>query len=238
MLLTLDRGNSTLDAMLHGPGGRRQRLDPTRGLASFLASDRPTDCVAVTVVPDGLGAVERELEHLGVRLRLAGRELPCPLPLDYATPATLGPDRWLGALAAHRRYGRAIVVDCGSATTGNLVESDGTFRGGAIAPGLQALVAGMRQQTPHLPAAEPERAAALPARSSAASVDAGAMLMFCGGVERLCADLLRAARGPATVVLTGGNAGHYLRHGRLQPIHCDDLVHQGLVLLAEGTCTS
>src|SRR5262245_41750250 len=234
MLLTLDRGNSTLDAMLHGDGERRQRLDPAAALRPFLVGSRPSRCIGVSVVPDGLRAVERELQAAGVPLLLVGRDLQCPLPLDYETPATLGADRWLGALAAHREFGRAVVVDCGSATTVNLVEQDGTFRGGAIAPGLRAFVAGMQAVTPHLPAADPAQAGPLPARSSATNVHTGAMLAFCGAVERLCADALRALRGPATVVLTGGHADDYLRHGRLLPVLRGDLVHRGLAILGEG----
>jgi type III pantothenate kinase len=239
LLLTLDRGNSTLDAMLHGEGGRRARLDPGAGLAGFLAGRKPLRCVGSSVVPDGLAAAAQELALASVRLELVGRDLQCPLRLDYDTPATLGADRWLGALAAHRRFGRSIVVDCGSATTVNLVDHDGTFRGGAIAPGLGALAAGMAQRTPNLPPARPECAAAtpMPARSSAAAVDLGVLLAFCGAVERLVAEAMGAARGPCTVVLTGGHAEDYLRRGRLRPVHEPDLVHQGLaVLAAESPC--
>lgn len=233
MLLTLDRGNSTLDVMLHGPLPRRARLAPDAALGAFLAADRPDRCVAASVVPHGIDAVERELRGLGIGVRLVGRDLSCPLPLDYDTPATLGADRWLGALAAHREFGCAVVVDCGSATTVNLVEADGTFRGGAIAPGLAAMVAGMRAATPHLPAAEPRLAGAVPARSSAASVHVGVLLAWCGAIERLCDEVLRVARGAATLVVTGGYADDYLRAGRLQAVHRQDLVHRGLAALAE-----
>jgi type III pantothenate kinase len=246
-LLTLDRGNSTLDVMLHGAGlhgaGQhgaglaRARLDDDAALAGFLAGSRPRAAVGVTVVPDGLGAAEATLRALGVRLWLVGRDLDCPLRLDYETPSTLGADRWLAALAAHRRHGRALVVDCGSATTVNLIDSDGTFRGGAIAPGLRALQVGMQQVTPHLPAADPARAGPLPARSSVASVHAGVLLSFCGAIERMVADCLAAAPGPATLLITGGQAEHYLRHGRLEFVHAPDLVHEGLSrLAAEAAC--
>lgn len=233
-LLTLDRGNSTLDAQLHGEPVRRQRLGPAEcDLAGFLAGQLPSRCVGVSVVPGGLDLAAARLRHLGLQLLVVGVDLHCPLPLCYRTPATLGADRWLGALAAHRRFGASVVVDCGSATTVNLVDSDGAFRGGAIGPGLQALAMGMAAVTPHLPAADLDAAIELPPQSTATAVGTGVLLGYCGLVERLVGELQRALGEPSTVVLTGGNAAAYQRHGALAAQRVDDLVHQGLALLAE-----
>ena len=124
MLLTLDRGNTTLDVMLHGAGGWRRRLSPTSSVAASLGGAKPTRCIGVTVVHGGLDGAAAELALQQVSLQLVGRDVSCPLPLDYDTTATLGADRWIGALAAHRRFGRAVVIDCGSATTVNLVEAE------------------------------------------------------------------------------------------------------------------
>lgn len=235
--LTLDRGNTTLDAMLHGDEPRRARLRSAADLAGFLAGAQPSRAFGVSVVPSGLAEAEVLLAGLGIALWCYGREIAVPMPVRYDTPATLGGDRVLGAYAAHLRFGRAVVVDCGSATTVNLVEADGAFCGGAIGPGLEAIAAGMALRTPHLPAVDPAAALAMPPRSSAAAVDAGALLTFCGGIERMVADMLAVAAGPAAVVLTGGHAEHYLRHGRLRPVVVPDLVHQGL-LLAGTACGS
>jgi type III pantothenate kinase len=230
-LLTLDRGNTTLDCMLH-PGGARVRLDPARAadLHRFLG-ERPARCIAASVVPQGLLPAVAVLAELGVPMQVAGTDLPCPLRLDYETPATLGVDRWLGALAAWRIFGAAVVVDCGTATTASVVDGEGVFRGGAIAPGPGAMAAGMAGRLPHLPTADAARGGAMPARSTQAAVDTGLLLAFCGGVERLVAEALATCRG-AKVVLTGGHAPLYLHAGRLQPAHIDDLVHRGLRQLA------
>lgn len=239
-LLTLDRGNTTLDCMLHGVGepSPRVRLTPddALGLRRFL-SPLPARAVGVTVVADGLEAAAAVLRELGIPLGVVGTHLRCPLRLDYATPQTLGADRWLGALAAFSAHGRAIVIDCGSATTVNLVEDDGSFRGGAIAPGLRALQAGLGQAAPALPAADFDQVA-WPPRSSVAAVSAGIAAAFCGTIERAVAELVQVARGPCTLVLTGGNAPFYRRHGRLQPVDVPDLIHQALRLLADESCGS
>ena len=141
-LVTVDCGNSTIDCLRHDDGARaRLPHEAAVELCGILAGARRI--VAVSVVPASLAALRMVAERCGVPVACAGIELPCPLRLDYATPATLGADRWVGCLAAHREAGRAIVVDCGTATTVNLVEEDGTFRGGPIAPGLRAFELGM-----------------------------------------------------------------------------------------------
>lgn len=241
-LLTVDCGNSTIDCLRQEDGVRLRedaRATSLPALRALLGSPRVSRCLAVSVAPSALAAVAEVLRGSGVALQVAGVDVPCPLRLDYETPHTLGADRWVGAFAAHRLVGRAVVVDCGSATTVNVVDADGTFRGGAIAPGLRAFAVGMAVVTPMLPPADLDAAPGMPPRSTQAAVDAGTLLGYCGLVERLVADALRASRGPASVVLTGGNAERLLRHARLRPRHVPDLVHRGLRCLAEhATWTS
>jgi type III pantothenate kinase len=235
-LLTVDCGNSTLDCLRHDDGVRFvvERDGGADGLAKFVAERSLRRCVATTVVPEGLAGVEALLASAGVPLQVAGRDLPFPLVLDYDTPRTLGADRWLGALGAWIRHGRSVVVDCGSATTVNLIEQDGTFRGGAIAPGLRAFAAGMAAVTPSLPAPDLDAATAMPPRSTQAAIDAGVLRGWCGLVERLVADALGAACGPARVLATGGHAERLRRHSRLRALFEPDLVHAGLRALAKG----
>lgn len=239
-LVTIDGGNSTLDCLRHDDGSRLvldAAAPDAAALGAFLGPDDVAYVCAVTA--RGLEVVTAQLARRGVPLRLAGRDVPCPLRLDYTTPATLGVDRWVGALAAHERHGRAVVVDCGTATTVNLVEADGTFRGGAVAPGLRAFVAGMAEVTPALPVPDLDARPILPPRSSQDAVDTGVVLGWCGLVERLVAGMLAAAAGPARVVATGGNAMRLLRHARLRAEHVPDLVHRGLaVLAASDRCAS
>ncbi|MEY4673960.1 MAG: hypothetical protein RL148_1744 [Planctomycetota bacterium] len=234
-LLTVDRGNTTLDCMLHGERPRRQRLDPVGGaLREWLGSDIPRTAVGVTVVQGGLQEAGDALAGLGVRLQVAGADLACPLALDYETPQTLGADRWVGALAAWRRFGASVVVDCGTATTVNGVDADGVFRGGPIAASVAAIAAGMAQLTPALPRPRRDAVPAMPPRSSAAAVDTGVLLGWCGAVERLARGMVDALGGHPTVVVTGGNADLLLRWGLLDARHEPDLVHHGLALLADG----
>lgn len=235
-LLTVDCGNSTLDCVRHDDGIRvacDTHASDQEPVLALLRASSVRCAYGCSVVREGLTVVETALRERGVRLCVAGRDFGYPLRLDYDTPATLGADRWVGAFGAWVRYGRAVVVDCGSATTVNLVEADGTFCGGPIAPGLRAFAAGMGLVTPALPVAQFDATTQMPPRSSQAAVDTGVLLGYAGMVERLVAALLAAGSGPAQVLVTGGNAPRLLRHSRLRAMPAPDLVHQGLRALAE-----
>jgi type III pantothenate kinase len=69
-----------------------------------------------------------------------------PIVLDVDEPHNVGADRALNALAAHEKHaGDLVVIDFGTATTFDVVDFSGAYKGGIIAPGinlsLDALVA-------------------------------------------------------------------------------------------------
>lgn len=234
-LLTLDRGNTSLDGMWHGDPPWRKRVDPTDRAAveRLLRAGDPATVAALTVVESGLTEIETALAGR-CQLLVAGRELPCPLRVSYPDPGGLGVDRWVGAFAAHRLYGAAIVVDCGTMVTVNLVDAEGNFLGGAIAPGPGTLAAALAVAAPALPPVDLAVDLVLPAIDPAAAVAAGAQLGFCGAVDRLCDDLVAAAGLlDPTLVITGGHGEVYCRHGRPTARHHPDLLHSGLRWLVE-----
>lgn len=248
-LLTIDCGNSTIRC--RRPDGAiwsTSSASPDFGtLAGFVGTGSSVDtgpngagaervgpmrAVAVSVVPAALAAVRSALPS--VELLVADVDLACPLSLAYTTTATLGADRWLGAFAAFRRFGAAITIDCGTATTVNLVDADGVFHGGAIAPGLAAFVAGLAAKAGALPAANLDAQPAMPARSTQECVDAGVLLGWAGLVERLVRDAV--AHSPdARLVVTGGNAERLRRLGVAAlegAAFVPELLHDGLAELA------
>ena len=61
----------------------------------------------------------------------------CKINLDVDHPKEVGPDRICNAFGAHKKYGSpCIVIDFGSATTYDIINENGDFIGGAIAPGI------------------------------------------------------------------------------------------------------
>ncbi len=83
---------------------------------------------------------------------VVGQDLPIPINCDLAPETVTGVDRLLNALAAWDVQKQAcIIVDAGSAVTVDFVDGEGTFHGGAIAPGAALQLRSLHEQTDALP---------------------------------------------------------------------------------------
>jgi type III pantothenate kinase len=168
--------------------------------------------VVASVVPAVSHALRELAERRDIALLVAD-ETTIPLPIRVDDPAGVGDDRLVNAFAATRLYGApAIVVDLGTATTFDVVDADGAFVGGAIAPGvglgLEAL-ASRTAQLPRVPVALPPRAIGT---DTVAALQSGSVLGYIGLVTHLLraiSDELDSDGGtPPRVILTGGLAAH------------------------------
>lgn len=133
-----------------------------------------------------------------------------PLQIDLPQPEKVGIDRLAAAAAANRLRspGRpAVVVDCGTAVTVDLLSEKGVYLGGAILPGAPLMAKALADGTSKLPqiaALERGMPPAMPGTATAEAIAVGIGWGFRGAVSRLVAEGRRALKGDAEVVLTGG----------------------------------
>lgn len=132
------------------------------------------------------------------------------LKIRYRNPAEVGADRVANAIAATQRHpGRdVIVVDCGTATTFDVVTAGGDYLGGAIMPGVGLSAEMLSTRTAKLPAVEIHRPDAALGRTSVESIQSGLYHGHAGAVRHMLAALTAEAFGGAKplVVGTGGFA--------------------------------
>ena len=98
--------------------------------------------------------IENALHRADVKVLRFGRDIEIPIlhTLDVAAVGSVGQDRLLDALGAFARSEQAcVVIDAGTAVTVDFVDGQGTFHGGAIAPGVQMMVRALHEHTAALP---------------------------------------------------------------------------------------
>lgn len=149
----------------------------------------------------------------------------------------LGSDRLLCCKAALKNYHPPlIVIDCGTATTINVIDKLGAFIGGAILPGvmtgIQALTAGTSLLKP-IAITDPKNVIG---KNTAECMLSGAVYGTAAQLEGLVIRIQRELESNAPVILTGGNAEAVISYCSI-PLQLEsDLLLQGLAMLyEEGT---
>ena len=253
MLLAIDAGNTNVVFALVAEGEIRARwriaTDPRRtadeyavwlhqllGLEGFAKVD--IDQVAIaTVVPRALhNLTVLSQKYFGREPLVAGAE-GWPIALDVVEPKSVGADRALNVMAAHARYpGDLVVIDFGTATTFDVVDYTGAYKGGIIAPGinlsLDALVAAAAK-LPRIAISAPEGASVV-GRTTESQMQIGVFWGYVALIEGLVARLKAEIGRPVTVIATGGLAILFDQQTDAFDAIEPDLTIQGLALLVAG----
>ncbi|MFZ5502187.1 MAG: type III pantothenate kinase [Pseudomonadota bacterium] len=159
---------------------------------------------------------------------LLAQQSGCGVRNGYTNPGQLGSDRWAALVAAwHLVRKSCLVVNSGTATTIDALSEKGEFLGGLIVPGLDLMRQSLLAGTAQLQAAS--GASALFPINTADAICAGALQASCGAIERQ----YQLLGNHAAVVLSGGGAVVLQENLKLPIRVVDNLVLQGLLLIAQ-----
>ena len=254
MLLAIDAGNTNVVFALVKDREIRARwriaTDPRRtadeyavwlhqllALEGYAAGDVSAVIVA-TVVPKALHNLQvLASKYFRVEALIAG-EAPAEwgVTLDVVEPKTVGADRVLDAIAAHELHlGDLIVVDFGTATTLDVVDYSGAYKGGIIAPGiilsLEALVTAAAK-LPRIAIEAPEGRGVI-GRTTEEQMHIGIFWGYVAMIEGLVGRMKAEIGRPVKVISTGGLAVLFNDHTSVFDAIEPDLTIQGLGLLYE-----
>ncbi|MBQ1678826.1 MAG: type III pantothenate kinase [Oscillospiraceae bacterium] len=164
--------------------------------------------IVASVVPLVQQVIVLAVERLTGRPCLTvGPGLKTGLNIKIDNPAQAGSDLIVGAVAGIERYGAPLcIIDLGTATTICVVDQEGAFRGGAIAPGVMLSLNALSSGTAQLPGISLEKPRRAIGTNTVDSMRSGLLLgsaaMLDGMVERMEEEL----GCPLKVVATGGLA--------------------------------
>jgi type III pantothenate kinase len=178
--------------------------------------------------------------YLDARPLVVGRpdcRLPTPPRVDEGT--TVGPDRLVNAAGGHDRHGGdLIIVDFGTATTFDVVDADGAYVGGSIAPGVNLSLEALHRAAAALPNVDVTRPERVVGTNTVACMQSGVFWGYVGLIREITARIRLERSRPMKVVATGGLAPLFQQGDRLFDIYDEDLTMHGLTVIHaynEGT---
>lgn len=185
-----------------------------RALAPFLEDHHGAPVLVASVNQPAAQAAARALREHAEHVAFVGRDFAIPIVTAATNPERVGVDRLLCCLAAFRMAEQAcIVVDAGTAITVDFIDGQGVHQGGAIAPGVGAMLAGLASAAPALPTLTAAEALAFTqpekqpwGQDTEPAMALGARAAAVGLVHRLVDTFALAYGGYPRVIATGGDA--------------------------------
>ena len=251
MLLVIDAGNTNVVCAIHDGrqwrGTWRVATDPQRTSDEYavwlltllglvgIKREEVSAAVIGTVVPAALYHLRRLCrDWFSVEPLIARAALDWGFAIKVDNPEEVGADRLLNSLAGHRNYGGPLVViDFGTATTFDVVDQDGAYLGGIIAPGINLSLETLHRAAARLPRIGIGRPQAVIGRNTVAAMQSGVYWGYVAMIEGLVVRVQAEYGGKMKVIATGGLAS-LLAEGTTVIGHIDaDLTLDGLRMLAE-----
>ncbi|QEO18100.1 type III pantothenate kinase [Acetobacter vaccinii] len=251
MLLVIDAGNTNVVFAVHDGAKWRgvwrltmqaQRTSDEYGVwlsallkTQGIAADDIEGAVIGTVVPAALYHLRALCRQwFAVEPLLASTRLDWGFAIKVDNPDEVGVDRLLNGLAAHYTYGGPLtVIDFGTATTFDVVDREGCYCGGVIAPGINLSVEALHQAAARLPrigVGRPVGDSAI-GRNTVSAMRSGVFWGYIGLIEGIV-ERIRREVGPMKVLATGGLAPLF-SEGTTVFDHVDSMLTlDGLRLLA------
>ena len=251
MLLVVDAGNTNVVFAVHdGASWRgvwRIATDPQRTSDEYavwlitlfgLVGLKPGEigrAVIGTVVPAALYHLRRLCrDWFSTEPLIARSNLDWGFEIKVDNPAEVGADRLLNSLAAHQAYrGPLIIIDFGTATTFDLIDADGAYMGGVIAPGINLSIEALHKAAARLPRIGIGRPQAVIGRATVPAMQSGIYWGYVGLIEGLVARIRAEWDEPLQVVATGGLAPLLAEGTTVIGVIDPDLTLDGLRLLAD-----
>ena len=169
---------------------------------------------------------------------IVNSEINLGIKIHYDDPKVVGADRLCNAIAGFAKYGGPlIVIDFGTATTYDVVATNGDYLGGVIAPGIETSAVDLHRRAAKLPKVELHFPSAIIGADTTSSMQAGilygALDSMEGMINRLQGELKKREKKKGRLIATGGFSKFMCDHSKLSIRWEPSLVLEGVRLIYE-----
>ncbi len=186
-----------------------------------------------SVVPQLTSILKQALEKIiGTPPLIVGPGIKTGLNIKIDNPAQLGSDLAVGAVAALALYPKPLmVIDMGTATTICVVDKDGVYRGGIIAPGVRVSMESLTKNAAQLQSIglyPPKKAIGT---NTADCMRSGLVFGNAAMLDGLIDRMSREIEGTPTIIATGGLASAIIPYCTHDIILNNELLLIGLQII-------
>ncbi len=193
-----------------------------------------------SVVPPVAVALRSALDDLvGTGVLAVGPGIRTGMAIKIDNPREVGADRVVNSVAVRERYGApSVVVDFGTATTFDVVDKEGGYIGGAIAPGLEVSMEALVTATATLRRVDLGAPRSVVGKNTVEAIQSGLLYGYAGLVDGILGRILEEIAGSTpqespSVVATGGIAPVIVPYCELVSALDETLTLEGLRLIWE-----
>ena len=190
-----------------------------------------TGAIIATVVPKALFDLQNLCRrYFACEPLVVGQGVELGLEILMERPSDTGADRLVNAVAAYKIYGGpAIIVDFGTGTTFDIIDADGAYRGGVIAPGVNLSLEALHSVSAQLPRIAVTRPAKVIGGGTVSAMQSGIYWGYVGLIEGLVARIRNEFGADMKVIATGGLASLFADGTSVIQKIDADLTMRGLV---------
>lgn len=188
--------------------------------------------IVSSVKPEWTDVVEKMCkDSLHEKIKIIGREITLPMEMGVDDYRQVGTDRVVAAAAGYAVVQDAVVVaDFGSAVTIDLVDEQGVFLGGIIAPGFDIAAKSLADNTAQLPLVEVTAPDDPVGANTAAAINAGLYYSAVGLLRTVTEKFAeQIGKWPQTII-TGAGADIIKKDCDFVDSWVSDLTVTGIVL--------
>lgn len=165
--------------------------------------------IVSSVVPQSAYALKTLCkDYFGRKPMVVGKEgIKLGLAIKTDSPAEVGADRLVNAVAAFKKYKKAcIVIDFGTATTFDVVDGKGDYLGGLIAPGINLSLDALHRAAAKLPEIGVEKPKQVIGKSTVSAMQSGIYYGYLGLIEGSITRIRKELKKNLLTIATGGLA--------------------------------
>lgn len=253
MLLAVDIGNTnTVFALFHGKDFQfswRMRSESDRTADEYAVFLRQilnlhghdlsviTHCLVSSVVPDAIMSLRLFLRgYLDIDPLVIGQDnIKTYVEIAVDKPEEVGADRIVNAAAVKFYYPMpAVVIDLGTATTFDVVDAEGRFCGGVIAPGINLSLNALHAAAAKLPKISVRKPPSAIGRNTVDAMQSGLYFGYVSLIDGMLTRIEREIGVLKSIILTGGLAPVLMPDLSRATAIDEDLTLKGLMLIAHN----